>query len=60
VNEACFHLVNSDLPFGGVGNSGMGAYHGQYGFDNCSHLKPVFDKAGLNVWPFSARFPPYT
>jgi len=60
VNEACFHLINSDLPFGGVGNSGIGAYHGKRGFENVSHLKPVFDKQTINVWPFSSRFPPYT
>jgi len=59
INEACFHLLNNDLPFGGVGNSGLGAYHGQTGFDNCSHLKPVFDKAPLNIYPYSSRYPPY-
>ncbi len=60
VNEACFHLLNPHIPFGGVGNSGMGSYHGQFGFDNCSHLKPVFNKLTLNAFPFSTRFPPYT
>lgn len=60
VNEALFHIANTHLPFGGVGNSGMGSYHGQWGFDGCSHLKPVFSKATINSFPFSTRFPPYT
>lgn len=60
VNEACFHVANSYLPFGGVGNSGYGSYHGKWGFDSCSHLKPVFSKLGINTYPFSTRYPPYT
>ena len=39
------HFCNGELPFGGVGESGMGAYHGKHGFDNFSHLEPVFKKA---------------
>jgi coniferyl-aldehyde dehydrogenase len=42
VNEVLFHCVCGTLPFGGVGASGMGSYHGQAGFDTFSHLKPVF------------------
>ena len=38
------HLVAPSLPFGGVGNSGMGAYHGQASFRTFSHLKPVVSK----------------
>jgi aldehyde dehydrogenase (NAD+) len=60
VNDAIFHLLNPHLPFGGVGNSGMGAYHGEFGFNSCSHLKPIFIKATLNLFPLSARYPPYT
>ena len=60
INDACFQILNHDLPFGGVQNSGVGAYHGQVGFDNCSHMKAVFNKAPINAFPFSARFPPYT
>ena len=33
----------SELPFGGVGKSGYGKYHGKHGFDACSHLKPVLN-----------------
>jgi aldehyde dehydrogenase (NAD+) len=47
------------MPFGGVGGSGYGAYHGQFGFDGCSHLKPVLEKGTLNFFPLSARYPPY-
>lgn len=60
INDACFQILNHDIPFGGVQNSGLGAYHGKVGFDNCSHLKSVFNKATINAYPFSARFPPYT
>ena len=60
INESLFHLANCDLPFGGVQNSGMSAYHGQTGFDNCSHLKAVLDKLPINSFPFSARYPPFT
>lgn len=60
INDACFQILNHNIPFGGVQNSGIGSYHGQAGFDNCSHLKSVFNKATINAYPFSARFPPYT
>ena len=41
INELILQLASPDLPFGGVGNSGMGMYHGKYGFDTFSHLKSV-------------------
>jgi len=59
-NESVFQVLNEELPFGGVGNSGMGAVHGKTGFDQMSHLKSVMDKAPINSFPFSSRFPPYT
>ena len=43
-NVLMMHASNHQLPFGGVGNSGMGSYHGQYSFDNMSHLKSVMIK----------------
>lgn len=43
-NALMIHASNHQLPFGGVGNSGMGCYHGQYSFDNMSHLKSVMVK----------------
>ena len=39
VNEVALAMCNSDLPFGGVGASGMGKYHGKAGFDSCSNKK---------------------
>jgi len=59
-NEALFHYMSEELPFGGVGNSGMGFVHGKIGFEQVSHLKPVMDKLPINTFPFSARYPPYT
>ncbi|HEX4868524.1 MAG TPA: aldehyde dehydrogenase family protein [Acidimicrobiales bacterium] len=44
INQTLMHLLPPDLPFGGVGDSGMGAYHGQAGFDVFSHLKSVLRK----------------
>lgn len=41
VNNGMVHLVNSQLPFGGIGNSGMGNYHGKYSFDTFSHVKSM-------------------
>ena len=61
VNETLLHISQEDLPFGGVGPSGMGAYHGKYGFDTFSKLKPVFYQSrfnGLNLLkpPYGRRF----
>ena len=44
VNDAILHLSNDALPFGGVGNSGMGRYHGKYTFDMFTHEKSVLIK----------------
>jgi aldehyde dehydrogenase (NAD+) len=44
VNHTLIHLAVEDLPFGGVGESGMGAYHGRTGFDTFSHLRPVLER----------------
>ena len=41
INDTMYHLGNSNLPFGGIGASGMGAYHGKVGFDTFSHLRAV-------------------
>lgn len=57
VNDAAIHHSNSGLPFGGVGGSGMGSYHGKWGFDQCSHMKAVMYKYGTDP---SLRFPPYS
>jgi coniferyl-aldehyde dehydrogenase len=42
VNDALLHVGQHDLPFGGVGESGMGHYHGREGFNTFSKLRPVF------------------
>jgi coniferyl-aldehyde dehydrogenase len=57
VNEALFHVAQHDLPFGGVGESGMGHYHGREGFDTFSKLRPVFYQARISGMKFMA--PPY-
>uniref|UniRef100_A0A7S1KPK8 Aldehyde dehydrogenase n=1 Tax=Percolomonas cosmopolitus TaxID=63605 RepID=A0A7S1KPK8_9EUKA len=57
-NDVAVHVVVPQLPFGGVGNSGMGAYNGDYTFNTFSHLKSVVRKQN---WMDSAlRYPPYT
>lgn len=57
INDAISHLVNPNLPFGGVGYSGMGRYHAKYTFDEFSHEKSIY-KAKGKVVP-NLKFPPY-
>lgn len=57
VNHAISHVINSNLPFGGVGFSGMGRYHSKYTFDTFSHEKPVFK--ALTKYELSLKFPQY-
>ena len=57
VNDALFHLAQHDLPFGGVGDSGMGHYHGHEGFITFSKLRPVFYQARWSALKF--MWPPY-
>ncbi len=57
VNDALFHVAQHDLPFGGVGPSGMGHYHGYEGFLACSKLRPVFYQAKTTAMKYLA--PPY-
>ena len=45
INDALFHVAQHDLPFGGVGESGMGQYHGGEGFETFSKLRPVFHQS---------------
>lgn len=58
VNGTIMHMTGPHLPFGGVGESGMGAYHGQAGVDIFQHLKPVL-KRTTRLDP-SIAYPPYT
>ena len=57
VNETLMHVVVENLPFGGIGPSGMGAYHGEYGFRTFSHSKGVFLQSRYNAASFLR--PPY-
>ena len=50
VNETIMHLSNANLPFGGVGRSGMGSYHGHFSFKSFSHSKSVMKKTFDGVW----------
>ncbi|MNS41291.1 Coniferyl aldehyde dehydrogenase [compost metagenome] len=57
VNGTLLHIAQEDLPFGGVGPSGIGAYHGREGFKRFSHARGVFEVRGVN--PFDWLAPPY-
>ncbi|MGD8862491.1 MAG: coniferyl aldehyde dehydrogenase [Myxococcales bacterium] len=57
INETVMHFAVDDLPFGGVGPSGMGAYHGAEGFETFSHKKAVLQQARING--AAAMSPPY-
>ncbi len=57
VNDALFHVAQHDLPFGGVGASGMGHYHGYEGFVTFSKMRPVFYQASFSAMKF--LWPPY-
>ncbi len=57
VNDTIIHLATSEMPFGGVGESGMGGYHGRAGFDAFSHTKSIVDK---KTWiDLPVRYQPY-
>lgn len=58
VNDTVIHLASSHLPFGGVGQSGMGHYHGKYSFDTFTHEKAMVVKA--NWLDIKMRYPPYS
>jgi coniferyl-aldehyde dehydrogenase len=49
VNDTLIHYVQDDLPFGGVGASGMGAYHGPEGFKTLSHAKGIYTQARVTL-----------
>lgn len=55
INDVLMHVSHHSLPFGGVGNSGMGAYHGKYSFDTFTHYKPVVSTSTHVDLPF--RYP---
>jgi aldehyde dehydrogenase (NAD+) len=59
VNDSWGHFGSQEMPFGGVGYSGTGGLHGEFGFRALSHFKPVLERECNNNHPFSLRFPPY-
>ncbi|HWD67548.1 MAG TPA: coniferyl aldehyde dehydrogenase [Caulobacteraceae bacterium] len=59
VNDVIFHVAQEDLPFGGVGPSGMGAYHGHDGFNEFSHRKAVYTQLRKDLPQLKALRPPY-
>ena len=59
VNDVIMHIAHEDLPFGGVGPSGMGAYHGFDGFKTFSHAKAVYEQSSLVSRLAKTMQPPY-
>ena len=59
VNDVIFHVSMEELPFGGVGPSGMGSYHGHEGFKTFSHAKSVYKQPKINVAKLGGFMPPY-
>ena len=57
INDAIIHFTNDKLPFGGIGNSGMGAYHGKHSFEVFTHAKPVVKRSFWFDLP--QRYAPY-
>lgn len=57
VNDVVVHLATPEMPFGGVGESGMGSYHGRFGFETFSHKKSILDKKTWFDLPM--RYQPY-
>lgn len=57
INDTIIHVASIKLPFGGVGNSGIGGYHGKFSFDTFTHSKSVVKRGTFIEFPF--RFPPY-
>ena len=57
INNTLFHITNPKLPFGGAGNSGMGAYHGKYSFHTFTHSKSVLKSP--NWFGPALKYPPF-
>jgi len=58
INDTLMHIANHHLPFGGVGHSGMGKYHGKYSFETFSNKRSVFKNS--SIFDIKFRYPPYT
>ena len=59
INDITLHYVQEDLPFGGVGASGMGAYHGPEGFRTLSHARAIYSQTMIDVLPIIGARPPF-
>ena len=57
INDTIVHLATSQMPFGGVGDSGIGSYHGKSSFDTFSHKKAILKRS--NLFDIPLRYPPY-
>ena len=58
INDISLHLIHEKLPFGGVGKSGIGRYHGKFGFDELSNSRPII--RNIEKTPLQILHPPYT
>jgi len=59
LNDVIMHVAQEDLPFGGVGPSGMGSYHGIDGFRQFSHAKSVYSQTRIDVMKLAGMAPPW-
>jgi len=60
VNDTIYQVANNNLPFGGIGPSGMGGYHGKFSFEAFSHRRSVVRRDDHAILDLPARYPPYT
>ena len=60
INDTLLHVVNPELPFGGVGHSGYGKYHGKLGFQAMSNPKSILTKGPSNFYPYNIFAYPFT
>ena len=58
MNDTLLHVAQTDMPFGGVGASGMGHYHGRYSFEAFTHQRSVLERT--NYFPLKLMYAPYT
>lgn len=60
VNDCLYHFGNSFTPFGGVGPSGMGGYHGEFSMEAFSHRRTIMRRDDHRILDIPIRYPPYT
>ena len=59
LNDVIWHVGQENLPFGGIGPSGMGSYHGEEGFKEFSHAKSIYKQPNLDLMKLAGFVPPY-